>query len=111
MSDTDQSKSSLISEDLIIDGNLNSKGTVLVHGTVNGNISAETMTLAKSGKVKGKVTSTSTEMMGSQKGKIVTKTLKIVAGAQVNGDIKCEDISVESGAHISGKFLVKPTKP
>ena len=108
MSESSQGASSLISEDMTIDGNIESSGLVHIHGTVNGNVSVSELSLAVSGNIKGNVKADSAELMGTQRGKVVSRSLKIHSGAVLKGAVNCEAITVESGAAISGKFQVRP---
>jgi len=98
----------MISEDLTIDGNLESSGSVVVNGTVNGDVSVAKLSLEVSGKIKGNVKADSAELMGVQRGKVQVRLLTIRSGAVLKGAVNCEELIVESGAAISGKFRVKP---
>lgn len=111
MNDARESKPSVISEDMTVDGDIKSTGTVLIRGAVNGNVSATKLGVAVDGKIKGQVTAETAELMGSQQGKVAVKHLSIVGSANVSGDVVCDEIIVENGAHISGKFNVKGNQP
>jgi len=106
MNDNDEITASTISGDLTIDGHIHSNGSVVIMGTVNGNVTVGTLVLADSGKIRGNIKADEVELKGNQRGKVVSKKLAIVSGAVVNGSVACEDITVESGAHISGKYVV-----
>lgn len=108
MSDENQTKPSLISEDMTIDGNIDSTGVVHIHGCVNGNVSAAKLSLEASGNIKGNVTVESADLLGNQRGKVVSRSLKIHSGATLKGAVVCQELTVESGAFISGKFQVGP---
>ncbi|MGR3290877.1 MAG: bactofilin family protein [Paracoccaceae bacterium] len=108
MNDSNKSAQSVVSGDLSIGGNLESTGTVVVHGTVQGHVSVAKLVLEKSGKIIGNVKADSADLLGQQKGKVVARILTIHAGAVLNGAVICEELVVESGASITGKFRVKP---
>lgn len=48
----------------------------------------------------------STELLGNHQGKVSAKKLTIHSGAVLKGAVTCDDLFVESGATISGKFRV-----
>lgn len=108
MTDDTNRASSSISDDILIDGNLQTSGKVRIGGTVNGDVSAGDLVLEQQGKIKGKVTAEKAELRGNQQGKVQCRTLSIASSAIVRGDIKCDDLVVEFGAEISGKVHVKP---
>ena len=95
---------SFISNDIKIDGHIDSAGIVLISGQVTGNIKAKSITLESSGVILGNIKAQDTELMGVQKGNISTKRLSILNGAKLRGSITCEDLSVEHGSDISGKI-------
>ena len=108
MTDMTNRASSSISDDILIDGNIETSGRVKIGGTVNGNVSAGDLVLEPQGTIKGRVTADKAELHGNQKGKVVCQELVIASNAVVQGDIQCHDLVVESGAHLSGKVQCKP---
>ncbi len=108
MTEVKTGATSSISDDIRIDGNLETSGSVKIGGTVNGNVSAGDLTLEPQGTITGKVTADKAELRGNQKGKVQCQRLTITSSATVQGDIVCEDLVVESGAQISGKVRAKP---
>ncbi len=108
MNDTSNRASSSISDDILIDGNIETSGRVKIGGTVNGNVTAGDLVLEPQGTIKGRVTADKAELRGNQKGKVVCQKLVITSNATVQGDIHCQDLVVESGAHLNGKVQCKP---
>ena len=108
MTEDNNRASSSISDDILIDGNLETSGRVRIGGTVNGNVSAGDLVLEPQGTIKGRVTAEKAELRGNQKGKVVCQQLMISSSAIVQGDINCKDLVVEFGAHLSGKVQAKP---
>ena len=95
---------SFISNDIKIDGHIESTGTILISGQVTGNIKAKSLTLETSGIVLGNVKADETELMGTQKGDITSKRLSVLTGSRLRGNIKCEELIVEHGSDINGKI-------
>jgi len=106
MNENSQNGQSVVSTDVTIDGNLETNGSVAIHGTVNGHVTAAKLVLETSGKIKGNIKADSAEVLGHQQGKINTQSLTVRAGAVLKGAVACEELVVESGAIISGKFRV-----
>lgn len=101
-----ESNQSVISEDLTIEGCIESSGTVCVSGNINGHVTAAYLRLEVSGKIKGNVKADEAVLFGRQKGKVIAKKITIHSGAVLKGAVTCDDLVVESGASISGKFRV-----
>lgn len=108
MNDTSNRATSSISDDILIDGNIETSGRVKIGGTINGNVSAGDLVLEPQGTIKGRITADKAELRGNQKGKVICQQLVISSNAVVQGDIQCHDLVVESGAHLSGKVQAKP---
>ncbi len=108
MNDLSARSSSSISDDILIDGNIESSGQVKIGGTVNGNVSASDLVLEPQGTIRGKISAEKAELRGKQEGKVRCEKLIVTSSAVVRGDIVCQDLTVESGAHLNGKVQVKP---
>lgn len=108
MTEDNNRASSSISDDIQIDGNLQTSGKVRIGGTIIGDVSAGDLVLEKQGRIKGKVTADRAELKGNQQGKIKCRQLSVASSAVVRGDITCDDLVVEFGAELSGKLQVKP---
>ncbi len=108
MTDDRKGASSSISDDILIDGNIETSGRVSIGGTVNGNVTAGDLVLEEQGKIKGKVSAETAELRGNQTGGVHCRKLTIASSAKLRGDITCNELVVEFGAQVSGKFQVKP---
>ena len=104
MNENDKSTPSFISNDIKIEGHINSTGTILISGQVIGNVKAKSLTLESTGIIAGNVTAEETELMGTQKGNVTSKRLSILEGSRLRGNINCEDLLVEHGSDITGKI-------
>ncbi|MEM8977280.1 MAG: polymer-forming cytoskeletal protein [Pseudomonadota bacterium] len=99
--------SSIIEEDLIIEGNLNSDaGGIEVKGRVVGDVSAETITLQIGGSVDGVLSAKKIVIEGKQKGSLKCDDLKIASSAQIQADVTAGAMATESGARIAGKVKI-----
>jgi cytoskeletal protein CcmA (bactofilin family) len=98
---------SFLSEDLIIDGNIISKGDLEIKGTVTGDISAESISVLDLGKVHGGLKGQDVIIDGSVNGHIHADDLTVSSSANISADITYVRIATEKGAQISGKLALK----
>ncbi len=99
--------SSIVEEDLIIEGNLSSSaGGVEVKGQVVGDISAETITVQIDGSVDGALTAKKIVMEGKHQGRLKCDDLKIASSAQIQADVEARTMATESGARVVGKVNI-----
>ena len=68
---------SFLSEDLVIDGNINSKGDLEIKGSVTGDINAGSISVLELGKVQGAVKGQDITVNGSVTGKIEAEDLTL----------------------------------
>ncbi|MDX2074761.1 MAG: polymer-forming cytoskeletal protein [Alphaproteobacteria bacterium] len=95
---------SIITPDVHLLGNLVSEGAVDFSGTIDGNIRCETLTLRAQGTVKGEITANTVQIQGTVKGLIRAKNVHLHATCKVEGIIIHEQLSIEDGAFVDGKF-------
>ncbi len=101
---------SLISEDLIITGNIKSASGIEIQGRVTGDIDAISVEIGTSGSVEGNVSSKSADIRGSMKGALSTVSVIIHSKADVKANITAEEMASENGARIAGKINITGPK-
>ena len=106
MNENNKKSPSFISNDIKIEGHIDSTGTVLISGQVVGNVKASYLTIESSGFISGNITASETELMGTQKGNVTSQQLSILTGSKLRGNINCKELTVEHGADITGKINV-----
>ncbi len=99
---------SFLSEDLVIDGNINSKGDLEIKGSVTGDINAGSISVLELGKVQGAVKGQDITVNGSVTGKIEAEDLTLSSSANVSADVTYGRLATEKGAQITGKLALKP---
>ena len=104
MNENKKKSPSFFSSDIKIDGHIDSSGSVLISGELNGNVKARNLTLESTGVISGNVKADETELIGTQKGNVTSKRVSILSGSRLRGNINCEELIVEHGADISGKI-------
>ncbi|MBQ2262742.1 MAG: polymer-forming cytoskeletal protein [Loktanella sp.] len=96
--------SSIIEEDLTIEGNISSsEGSVDVKGRVVGDVIAETIKVHVSGSVDGALSANKITVEGKHKGSLSCDYLKLASMSQVEADVVAKEMETESGAKIKGK--------
>jgi cytoskeletal protein CcmA (bactofilin family) len=105
MNESNKASPSFISNDIKIEGHINSTGTILISGQVMGNVTAKSLTLESTGLINGNVKADETELMGTQKGNIKSRRLSLLIGSKLRGNVNCEELIAEHGCDITGKIV------
>ena len=105
-STVDNSKSSLmIGEGVIITGTIKANSKVTIQGTVDGDIECNSITISKSGNVKGKIKTDTITVEGKAEGEInADDVLNIKSTGHVSGKVFYGEIQIEEGGKISGEI-------
>ena len=93
---------SVLSSDLIIQGNVRSSGDIQVEGNVEGDIRAQVLIVGESATVKGEVIAEEVVVNGRVVGRLRGLKVRLATTARVEGDIVHKTIAIESGAHFEG---------
>lgn len=104
----------LIGPGTVIKGEVNIKGEAIVHGTVEGNLTASgSVDVIKSGHVTAGINGKSVRVAGRVEGKIVSGgTVQLVTGAHVCGDIHSQSLKIDEGVFFQGACVMgeKPSE-
>ena len=105
-STVDNSKSSLmIGEGVIITGTIKANSKVTIQGTVDGDIECNSITISKSGNVKGKIKTDTITVEGKAEGEVnADDVLNIKSTGHVSGKVFYGEIQIEEGGKISGEI-------
>ena len=95
---------SLITNDVIIEGNVVSPGELHIDGTVRGNVRAKSCVIDMQGVVEGEVVAEEIFVRGRVIGPMRGIHVQLYAGAHVEGDVINESIGIENGAYIYGSI-------
>lgn len=113
---------SIIDRALSVDGTLDTKGKLIVKGTVRGTLTGDTVIIAREGVVQADARVASMTIGGTFEGQIeATEELVILATGNCSGKVVCRDFVVEAGGILnaevtctasrrSGKALPAPGK-
>ena len=105
-SEVNNSKSSLmIGEGVIITGTIKANSKVTIQGTVDGDIECNSITISKSGNVKGKIKTDTITVEGKAEGEVnADDVLNIKSTGHVSGKVFYGEIQIEEGGKISGEI-------
>ena len=100
----DKDMGSILGPELKIDGNVSVSGSLLIYGTVNGNIESKgSVRTARGSKVKGDIIGDEAHICGLVEGNLLVKG-KIILGSesQLTGNLKSGALVIEEGAKFAG---------
>jgi len=98
---------SVLHEGITIKGEWTSDGIVDFGGTFEGDLTVDTLVLARTGRIKGNVRARSVTIEGSLEGTISAVSVSLKTSAQVTADIVAQKLVIESGAMIEGRVTAK----
>jgi len=101
--------SSIIDQNMVIDGELRFKGKTRIDGTVNGNIHGEHLILSKTGTINGDLSISSLVCHGRIDGNISAGILTARKGCSIQGKLEAENLIVEPGASLDGEVRTAQT--
>ena len=95
---------SVISNDMDVLGNIICEGHVDIDGSVEGSIKADIVTVRKNGNINGEIFANTVHNFGRIKGMIRSTNVVLFKDCIVEGIIMHENIRIEEGASVDGKF-------
>lgn len=94
----------IISEDIVINGNISAQRPVCLEGTVEGDLKGDQVIIGKAGAVTGSIVANAVEVHGRVLGSIQSKSVMLYKTAHVEGDIVHQGIGIEMGTHYDGRL-------
>jgi cytoskeletal protein CcmA (bactofilin family) len=110
MNETDNSAAvNLISQGTEITGDIKSTGDIRIDGVLNGNLVTKgKVVIGPTGRIKGEVECKNSEVSGAIDGKIsVSQLLNLKVSSKINGTIVTNKLSIEPGAMFTGNCIMK----
>lgn len=99
----DRNAPSVIGPDLVITGNLVSKGEMQVDGEVQGDIRATNLIVGERARITGTVVAEEAVIRGQVMGSIRSRRVMLQSTSRVEGDIYHQSLAIEQGAYFEGK--------
>ena len=93
---------SIISADMVVSGNLKSKGDIQVDGAVEGDITSNKLTISAAASVRGMIEAEVVVIAGEVSGQIKARQVSLLKTARVMADVVQEKLSIEPGAVFEG---------
>lgn len=100
---TERSAPSVIGPDLIITGNLTSKGEMQIDGEVQGDIRATNLIIGERARITGTIVADEAIIRGQVMGSIRSKRVMLQSSSHVEGDVYHQTLAIEQGAYFEGK--------
>jgi cytoskeletal protein CcmA (bactofilin family) len=94
---------SFIGNEVTISGNIGGAGDIHLDGTVEGDLTCNSLILGASGRVRGNITAEKATLAGSVEGTVNARTLIVEKSARISGDLAYESVSIENGAQVDGR--------
>lgn len=110
MNETDNSTAvNLISQGTEITGDIKSSGDIRIDGILNGNLTTKgKVVIGPTGRIKGEVECKNSEVSGVIDGKIsVSQLLNLKVSSKISGTIITNKLSIEPGALFTGNCSMK----
>ena len=96
---------SIISEGFEFVGTITSEGTLIISGSVKGKITARFVLVDVEGQVEGELNADSLMIKGKVVGDVQCQDLNVGPRAFVDGSISYQNIHIQRGGKIAGKFI------
>jgi len=101
----------IISADMVIEGNFKTGGDMQVEGQITGQIEAGRLVLAEGGVINGNVTADHARICGTLNGGIQGGTITLTATARVTGDVQHDVLAIEAGGLLEGHSRRRAARP
>ncbi len=99
--------STIIGQDMTIDGNVSFKGITKIDGRIIGNVKGEHLILSESGMITGNVNTVAFICQGQVDGDVKADKLDVKAQGSITGKLEAIEIAVEFGASLSGEIKAR----
>ncbi len=98
------SGSSVISKDLVIEGNMSSEGAIQLEGSVKGEIRCRSLEIMEGGILDGQISCDTLRVRGKVRGGIDARIVYLDESAEVRGDILHGVLNILPGAYLEGRL-------
>ena len=95
---------SVVSEGMLVDGNLVASQQILIEGRVHGDVTCGTLLQRASGVVVGNINAGKVRIGGTVRGDIVASAVALQSTARVMGDITYDALLMEPGSQVHGRL-------
>jgi cytoskeletal protein CcmA (bactofilin family) len=102
----------VLNSDVEIKGNLKFTGELLLEGKLEGEVNADgVLTLGEGGTVNGNISANTVVIKGKVNGNVIAKDkVELKSKAELFGDVKAAKLAIEEGVTFVGRTEVNPNK-
>lgn len=93
-----------------LNGDIKTDHTVQIHGTIVGNITAETVVIGRGGHVTGKVVATNLFLHGTLDGPATVNTANMFSAAQMTGTLAYRTLNIAANTALECKLTRRKDK-
>ncbi|HEY9092015.1 polymer-forming cytoskeletal protein [Parasphingorhabdus sp.] len=101
---------SVIGDGIVITGNIDAKVDLHIDGEVIGDIKCQSLVQGPSSKIQGSIIADNANLSGSVEGSIEAGDLVINSSARIGGDVSYENVKIEQGGQVDGRFKHKSNR-
>lgn len=91
-------------------GDIKTDHTVQIHGTIIGNVTAETVIIGRGGRVTGKITATNLFLHGTLDGPATVSTANMYSAAQMTGVLSYHTLNIAANTALECKLTRRKDK-
>lgn len=102
---------SIIGSDIAITGNINATADLHVDGKIAGDIRCTTLVQGAESEIRGSITADSARLAGLVDGAVSARDLIVERSARIMGDVVYENIVIEQGGQVVGRFSHQGPQP
>lgn len=95
---------SVLGGDVIITGNISASVDLHVDGRIEGDIACASLVQGQDSLIKGAIIAETAKLAGTVEGSITARDLTILASARITGDVTYENLTIEQGSQVDGRF-------
>ena len=104
---TNEAITTIIGEDLVVEGNLSSVASIRVDGKVIGNVEVQKLIIiGEKAQVTGNISTKKVIIFGHLNGNVNAAEVQIKKTGFVNGDINVEALEIEMGGKYNGNLIM-----
>lgn len=93
-----------------VKGNIETDHTIQIHGTINGNINAETIIIGRGGHVIGDISARTLFLHGSLKGNATINTVNVFSNAKMSGILYYNTLNITGNTGLECKLEKRKDK-
>lgn len=98
---------SVLGADVVVTGNIASTVDLHIDGNVEGDLKCANFVQGEGSAIKGAIVAETARIAGTVEGSIEARDLVIQRSARITGDVVYQNLTVENGGKVEGKFSHK----